>query len=206
MKNAEILGLRLGPLVTNTYFIANKVTKEAFVVDPADDPGRIAEMLKDNEWTLKAILLTHGHIDHIGAVDEVRRSYDVKVYAHKDEKELLGSPDHNLSTMLGYRLSVRPDVLLEDGETLEIAGLTVKVIHTPGHTRGGCCYLLPEEEILLSGDTLFYSSYGRTDFPGGSQRELMKSIREKLMVLDDNIRVYPGHEAYTTIGNEKKWY
>ncbi|SHI56174.1 MBL fold metallo-hydrolase [Parasporobacterium paucivorans] len=206
MKKAEIRGLRLGPLFTNTYFVANTETKEAFLVDPADDPGRIAEMLEDNDWNLKAILLTHGHIDHIGAVDEVRRSYGVQVYAHKDEVDVLSRPEYNLSTMLGYTLTVKPDVLVTDGQMLDIAGLSIKVIHTPGHTRGGCCYLLQEEKILLSGDTLFYSSYGRTDFPGGSESALMRSIKEKLLTLDDDITVYPGHEMITKIGDEKRWY
>lgn len=198
--------LRLGSLVTNCYLVANKETNEAIIFDPADDANQVADFLVNFGWKPVAILLTHGHIDHIGAVEELRRKYGIKVYAHKEEEEVLLSPRINLSVMMGSVVSVKPDFLLEDGQVLDIAGFAIKVLHTPGHTKGSCCYLFNDEGVLISGDTLFYSSYGRTDFPTGDESALIRSIKEKLLVLDKDIMVYPGHEGSTTIGNERKWY
>jgi hydroxyacylglutathione hydrolase len=206
MNKAIIKSLRLGDIMTNSYFVSNKDTKEVILFDPAAQADRISDYITENNLTPVAIMLTHGHFDHIGAVNELRTKYGIKVYAHKEEEEVLLLPAMNLSLMMGENLSLEADILLDDEQFLNIAGFNIKVIHTPGHTVGSCCYLFVDEDILISGDTMFYGSYGRTDFPGGSESSLMRSIKEKLLVLNDNTAVYPGHDSTTTIGDEKKWY
>ena len=131
--------------------------------------------------------------------------YDIPVYLHEEEKEVLATPNLNLSVMMGKYYSYDKVQTLKDGEILELAGFSFKVIHTPGHTKGGCCYYEESEEVLISGDTLFHSSVGRSDFPTGSMSTLIKSIKEKLFVLPDMVMVYPGHNSLTCIADEKKY-
>lgn len=196
----------LGDVRTNCYFIINEEKKEALVVDPADRADVIVRKLIDEGLTLKAILLTHGHGDHILAVGALKKQFGVKVYAAKAEEALLSDTAQNLSKALfGIEVTVKPDVLLEDGQELEEAGIRLRMLHTPGHTPGGCCYYQAEEKILFSGDTLFCGSIGRTDFPGGSLSQLVRSVKEKLLVLPEDVKVYPGHEEMTTIGHEKRY-
>lgn len=196
----------LGDVRTNCYLLIDENTKDALVVDPADRADVIIRKLIDEGLTLKAILLTHGHGDHILAVSDLKKQLGVKVYAAKAEEALLLDPAQNLSQALfGIPVTVKPDVLLEDEQEFEVAGIRFQMLHTPGHTPGGCCYYLPEEKVLLSGDTLFCGSIGRTDFPGGSLSELVRSVKEKLLVLPEDVKVYPGHEEMTTIGQEKRY-
>lgn len=196
----------LGDVRTNCYLLINEETKEALVVDPADRADVIVRKLIDEGLTLKAILLTHGHGDHILAVDALKKQFGVKVYAAKAEEALLSDAAQNLSKALfGIAVTVKPDILLEDGQEFEAAGIRLRMLHTPGHTPGGCCYYQAEEKILFSGDTLFCGSIGRTDFPGGSLSELVRSVKEKLLVLPEDVKVYPGHEEITTIGHEKRY-
>lgn len=198
--------LVLGDVRTNCYLLIEERTREALVIDPADRVDVIARKTMDESLTLKSILLTHGHGDHILAVNELKKEFGVKVYAAKAEEALLLNPAQNLSQALfGVSVVVQPDVLLEDGQEFEEAGIRLRMLHTPGHTPGGCCYYQPEERVLFSGDTLFCGSIGRTDFPGGSLSELICSVKEKLLVLPEDVRVYPGHEEMTTIGHEKKY-
>ena len=202
----KIETLVLGDVRTNCYLLINEKTKEALVVDPADRADVIVRKLIDEGLTLKAILLTHGHGDHILAVDALKKQFGVKVYAAKAEEALLSDAAQNLSKALfGIAVTVKPDILLEDGQEFEAAGIRLRMLHTPGHTPGGCCYYQAEEKILFSGDTLFCGSIGRTDFPGGSLSELVRSVKEKLLVLPEDVKVYPGHEEITTIGHEKKY-
>ncbi len=193
----------VGQVATNCYFMINEETKEALVIDPGDSAQMLAEKLNQKGWKPQAVLLTHGHFDHAMAAKELAEMFGIEIYAHEREKDTLEDPRKNVSIMVGNKDNYRADVYVKDGEVLELAGMEVKVLHTPGHTEGGCCYYLEKEKILFSGDTLFCQSVGRTDFPGGSMSKIVRSIKEKLMALPDEVKVYPGHMGMTTIGSER---
>lgn len=199
-----VKSLLLGEIMTNTYIAYDDVKKEAIIVDPADSADIIAMKLTEFSVTPVAILLTHGHFDHIGAVSDLKEKYNIKVYAFEEEKEILNS-DANLAAMVGKRISIDADEYLRDLQTLTLGGIKFQVIHTPGHTKGSCCYYAVDEKVLFSGDTMFCASYGRTDFPTGSFGALMNSIA-KLLKLDDDVEVYPGHNEKTKIGYERSNY
>ena len=193
----------LGSLGTNTYLIINEETKEIAIVDPATCPDYLVSHIKSNEYVLKKILLTHGHFDHVMGMDGLVREFQVPVYLHMEEKELLEDPSLNLSGSFGPSYSYHKATSLRGEEHVDVAGYDFKVIHTPGHTKGGCCYYCESENVLISGDTLFYQSVGRSDFPTGSMGTLIRSIKEKLFCLPEETQVYPGHGESTTIGEEK---
>ena len=193
----------VGKVATNCYFAINEETKEMLVIDPGDSAQMLAEKIKKEGLKPKAVLLTHGHFDHAMAAEELAELFGIPVYAHEAEKDTLEDSGKNVSIMIGRRDSYHADVYVRDGEVLQLAGMELKVLHTPGHTAGGCCYYLEKEKVLFSGDTLFCQSVGRTDFPGGSMSKLVRSIKEKLMALPDEVRVYPGHMGLTTIGTER---
>ena len=195
----------LGAIGTNVYFLINKETKETLLVDPADNAPYLLEQIKMRDYDMKAILLTHGHFDHIYAVNDLKKSLDVPVYAYADEAVLMGDSWMNRSKAWAEAMTVKPDILLHDGDELDLAGFHIRVIHTPGHTAGSCCYYFEEEKILIAGETLFYESYGRTDLDTGSEAAIMRSLREQLFLLPDDVEVYPGHGDSTTIGHEKKY-
>ena len=197
--------MTLGMVATNCYLIINKETKEALLIDPADNALRISNVIEENVCTLKAILLTHGHFDHIMALNELKKRYNVPVYAHEEEEDVLKQSSLNMSGMIGQIYTTQADIYVKDGEHLKLAGLDIIVLHTPGHTKGGVCYYLPEEKVLMSGDTLFHCSIGRTDFPTGSMSQLVRSVKEQLFVLPDDVQVYPGHDSVTSIGYEKQY-
>ncbi len=204
MKNAIIQQRVLGMVSTNVYVCMHAETKEAFIVDPADDADEIIRLVSAMGAKPCAILLTHGHFDHIGAADALRKRYEIPVYAEEHEKELLSSPALNLSGGWADSLTLTADHLLKDGDMLNIAGFTIRVLHTPGHTPGGCCYELVGEDILFSGDTLFYMSVGRTDFPGSNGAAMRMSLHRLLEELSEDTQVLPGHGESTTIGYEKR--
>ena len=195
----------LGMVQTNTWFVLHEETKELILVDPADDAARIIQKIEENEWKLQAILLTHGHFDHIMGVEAVREKYQIPVYACRQEEEMLREPSVNMTDQMGKSCSIRPDVFLDDLQVFEAAGFSIQMIHTPGHTKGSCCYYLKEEGVLFSGDTLFCGSVGRTDFPGGSASQIRNSLHRLLAALPDDNSVYPGHDTSTTIGYEKRY-
>lgn len=202
----RIESMTLGAVATNCYFLINEETKETILMDPADRADRIREKADREGLTLKAVFLTHGHGDHILAVRELQEEVKLTVYACEAEEPLLQDPNLNLSLMLfGRPVAVDADVLLRDGQEFTAAGMRFKVFHTPGHTPGGCCYYQEEAKALFSGDTLFCGSIGRTDFPGGSLSQLVRSVKEKLLTLPDEVQVYPGHESATSIGQERKY-
>ena len=191
--------LVVGPVQTNCYFLYKEESKECVLVDPGDEAGKIQEYIDKKNLDVKAILLTHGHFDHITAVQEIKQHCQAPVYAAKAEKEVLENPAINLSVQMQTPVSLEADEWLEDGEEITLLGQTVRCILTPGHTCGGMSYYFPKAGILFSGDTLFQESVGRTDFPTGSMSTLIRSIREKLFVLPNTVSVYPGHGMMTSI-------
>ena len=193
----------VGPIQTNCYFLYREDTKECLIIDPGSEADKIEAYVQKKQLHVAGILLTHGHFDHITAADEVRKKFQTKIYASGKEKELMADPRMNVSVMMGESVSLKADVWLEDGQELEMLGETMRCILTPGHTGGGMCFYFPKACMLFSGDTLFQESVGRTDFPTGSSRELIRSVREKLLVLPEAVRVYPGHGLMTTIRDEQ---
>lgn len=191
---------------TNCYICFDDETKKGFIVDPGGNAERIKAKVKELSVVPEAILLTHGHFDHIGAAEKLRDAYGVKILAYEGEKALLTDPQDNLSMVFdGEPVTLSADRYLSDGEEIEVCGYNAKVIHTPGHTKGSICFYFESEGILFSGDTLFCGSLGRTDFPGGSTKDILFSIIKKLFVLPDETKVYAGHNEPTNIGDEKKY-
>jgi glyoxylase-like metal-dependent hydrolase (beta-lactamase superfamily II) len=193
---------------TNCYFIClegDEGEKEAIVIDPADRGEYIYEKLTEKGLKVTGILLTHGHFDHIWGAEKLRQLSGAKIYANIAEKEVCEDACKNVSADVGREYTVVADKYLHDGDELTMAGMTLRMIATPGHTIGGACFYFPDENILFSGDTLFQESVGRTDFPTGSMSTLVSSIREKLFTLPDETKIYPGHGEPTTIANEKEY-
>ena len=197
--------ITLGVCMTNCYFLYEEGKNEVIFVDPADHGEGIYDKLKEAGFSVAGILLTHAHYDHMGSADKLRELSGAKIYACEAERKLCEDADVNLSTMFGRKCTIAPDVYLKDGEEVTIAGMKFKMIATPGHTIGSCCYYFEEEGMLISGDTLFLESTGRTDFPTGSTSSIVRSIKEKLFVLPEDTKVNPGHNDATTIGHEKKY-
>ena len=194
----------LGTVATNCYLALNEETREVIIVDPADMPEKIERTIEELHGKPAAVLLTHGHFDHIGGVEAVRSRYGIPVCAIEEERQILSSGQLNLSEVFGPAVTLEADIWLKDGQKLDLAVKQITALHTPGHTKGSACYYLPEDRVLFSGDTLFLGSVGRTDFPTGSMKTLVDSINKKLMELPDNTRVYPGHGGTTTIGDERQ--
>lgn len=205
MSDFRIKTCVLGPVSTNCYLVYNDSTKEAVIVDPGDNANYILNKCKELGIMPRAVLLTHGHFDHIMAVPEVSRAFHIEVYASETEDAMLSDSSKNMTGHMGKQVCFHPDVMLHDGDEFELLGFKWKVIETPGHTSGSICFYIPEEEVLLSGDTLFQESYGRTDLPTGSGSQIIRSLIDKLFVLPDDTMVYPGHGEPTTIGHEKQY-
>lgn len=204
MAKCKIASLVVGVWMVNCWFLVNEDTKEVLVFDPGDEAGRILDYVNQRGWKVSAILLTHGHSDHIAGVNELRQSTKAPVYALLEEEKMLLDMRLNLSdSMTSQGVIVKADEFVRDGQELVLSGITLKVFHTPGHTPGGCCYYCEEAGCVFAGDTLFLGSVGRSDFPGGSMSDLVRSIKEKLFVLPDETVVYPGHGEETTIAYEK---
>ena len=195
----------VSPFGTNCYIVGSESNREGIIIDPGDEAGAILEKVSDRGLDIKYIALTHGHIDHVGALKAVKEATGAEMAIHTDDAKSLRGQGSRLISMLVSGLSYPkpppPDRLLKDGDSLDIGDLHFKVLHTPGHTSGGIC--LVGEGVVFSGDTLFNFSVGRTDLPGGSYRQLIESIHTKLMVLPDDTVVYPGHGPETTVGAER---
>ena len=205
MADIKIGRMTLGACATNCYFLYREGSSDVVLIDPADRGAELYEALKQKGLLVKEILLTHGHFDHIYGGQKMREVSGAKIYASAPEKVVCQDAHVNVSANFGRKCTLIPDEWLTDGRELELCGMKIKVIVTPGHTIGSTCYYLEEAGILVSGDTLFESSVGRTDFPTGSMNKLIASIKEKLFVLPDETKVYPGHGNITTIGAEKKF-
>ena len=201
----RICRLTVGPISTNCYIIVEESKKRPLIVDPGGDADRIMNKIKELQVSVEAILLTHGHFDHMLAADTLREKYQVKVYLGQDDSELIKNPMENVSGMFGKPMSTHADVLLRDGQVLELAGFEIKVLATPGHTKGGVCYYIEKESVAFSGDTIFQASVGRSDFPTGSGASLSKSIREKIFTLPEDTQLFPGHGDSTVVSYEKKY-
>lgn len=199
----NISSLSLGPLGTNCYIVSKN--NEAIIFDPGGEANKVITFLKNNDLTPIAILLTHTHFDHIGAVDQLRTYYNIDVYTHQNESHWLEEPELNRSfRFIGQEIRTpKPEHILKPGY-LSLATFNFEVIHTPGHSPGSVSFVFHNYQFVISGDVLFLQGVGRTDLPGGDSKELQHSIRNKLYLLPDSFTIYPGHGTKTNIGYEKK--
>ena len=195
--------ITVGAFQENCYLYACPQTLEAVIIDPGDEAPRILERIQELKFVPKYIINTHGHIDHICAIDEVSEVYPVPLAIHPDDVSMY--TDERAARMFGREAPLvkrKPDILLREGDTITFGTLTLEVLHTPGHTPGGIC-LVSRPYCVFSGDTLFQRGIGRTDLPGGNYEQIISSIREKLYTLDEELVVFPGHGEPTTIVEEK---
>lgn len=194
-------------IITNCYIIEDEETKETMVIDPGGECEKILELLDILDARVKYIYLTHCHGDHIGAVEELRSKKGGKILIHTEDYEGLKNSEINLTgIMTNIPVSIEADSRVNDGDILHIGGMEFKVIHTPGHTKGGSSLYCEKEKMLFSGDTLFKGTWGRTDLPTGNFENIIKSITNKLLVLPDETIVYPGHNISTKIIEEEPIY
>lgn len=201
----NIITLPIGYSQQNTYIVYNENTLEGIIIDPGSTGEPIQDIFDEYNIKLQKILLTHGHFDHIEAIPFFKKHYEnVEIISHRDEALVTDNINVNLSQALrGIDLSFIADIFIKDNDYINLIGSKIKAIHTPGHTPGGICFYFEEEGIIFTGDTLFYESIGRTDFPLGNYTNIIESIKNKLLVLPDETKVYSGHGKVTTIGHEK---
>lgn len=195
--------LEVGSFASNCYLVACPETKQAIIIDPGAEGKLIIKRVKELGLKVKYIINTHAHIDHIGANGDVKEAFNVPILVHEAEASMYQSPQASFALFMGKSKMAPPDQTLKEGDLIELGTLSIKVLDTPGHTAGGIC--LDINGVLFCGDTLFNSSIGRTDLPGGSYRQILKSIREKILIYPDNTKVFPGHGPPTTVGDERRY-
>lgn len=201
--------LVLGAYETNCYILRQSESAgDCLIIDTGLEAGGLVDFLREYKLNPLAVVLTHGHIDHISGLVQLHENFSgVKVYVHKHDAKILADQQSNLSFLAGPAPAaggaIKADFTLEEGSVIEQAGIKLEVLHTPGHTPGGICLHSKKEQIVFVGDTLFANSIGRTDMPGGNMTKLIKSIKEKLLTLPDETIVYPGHGPKTTMGRER---
>jgi hydroxyacylglutathione hydrolase len=195
----------VGPLRCNCTILGDEDTREAIVVDPGDNIPEILSRLQKHGLTLRQIVITHAHIDHVGGAALLKKATGAPVFLNQQDLGLLGMM-HVQAGWVGISTPevAPPDASADDGLTVGLATLPAEVLHTPGHTPGSICLYFPGQQLLLAGDTLFAGSIGRTDLPGGDGRQILRSLRDRLLVLPDPTRVLPGHGMETTIGEERQ--
>ena len=195
--------LPLGIYQANCYIVWDEESKKTAIIDPGGEFGKLNSFINKNNIVVQYIILTHGHADHIGALIEAKKHYNVQVLIHQEDYHMLLDKNINHSDKMGYNvIELKADKKLRDGDEIQLGSIILNVIHTPGHSKGSICIRCGN--IVFSGDTLFSGSIGRTDLEGGSFEEIIKSIKEKIIVLPDDTQIYPGHGLSTTVEIEKK--
>ena len=198
----KVIRIPAGIYAANCYIIYSETTKDGIIVDPGGDADLILKTIEENYLNINHIVLTHGHGDHIGGVMELLDILNVPLLVHEDDVDMISDAKMNLSNIMPIgEVELNPDKVLKDGDIIPFGDLEAEIIHTPGHTRGGICIKI--EDNLITGDTLFQGSIGRTDLEGGDYDTIIKSIKENLLIFPDNTIVWPGHGVQTTIGSEK---
>lgn len=202
---AEIITIPVGALEVNCYIVWDAGTLEGVIIDPGADASEIEAAVREKGVKVRCVINTHGHFDHVGADGEIKAAYGAPIAIHPNDASLMADAhEHGIFFGVTTPKQPEPDILLEDGQVIEFGPLRLKVIHTPGHTRGGVCLYMEDGKVLFTGDTLFAGSIGRTDFEGGSMEDLMSSIADKLLPLGDEVRVLPGHGPESTICEERE--
>lgn len=195
----------LGMVSTNCYILMNEDTKEIIIIDPADEQGKIIDVINRLQGKPVGILLTHGHFDHIKAAKELKEKYEISIYAHEAEIGLLESEVLNLSQSIGAPFFVEADIFVKDLEVITLGGFEITVVHTPGHTSGSCCYYFKDQQVMFTGDTLFMESVGRTDFPTSNGNQMRESLKRLFTQFPTDTLIYPGHMEMTSIEHEKRY-
>ena len=199
-----LMGMEISTMGENCYIVGCEETREVAVIDPGGNARGIVNLLKENNLQAVYIINTHGHIDHIGGNRGVKEATGAQILIHEEDSKMLVNPASNFSFLMGTKVTSPPaDRFIKEGDIIKIGNtVELQVIHTPGHSLGGVC--LKAGDVIFVGDTLFQGSIGRTDFPGGSYKQLIQMIKEKLLCYDDDVIAYPGHGPATTIGFERQ--